>query len=102
MSEVEGLVAMQQAVLASETRHVQHGASFRVAYKWLHDTLEAECSAAGYFGPRGIVLRPRLTYAVSDHWKITGGAEWYDGESSSMFGLLRLNSTVFAEIRRGF
>ena len=52
------VVAMQQAALSGQTRRHQHGASARVSYKWLHDTLEAEVAAAGYARPRGAVLRP--------------------------------------------
>jgi hypothetical protein len=95
-------VALQQATLAGEARRVQHGASFRAAYKWLRDTLEAEVAAAAWFGPRGFTLRPKITYAVTDHWKVAGGAEWFRGETLSVFGLLRPNSTVYLEVRRAF
>ena len=41
-----------------------------VVYKWLHETLEAECAAAGYAGPRGAVVQPKVAYAVTDDWKV--------------------------------
>jgi hypothetical protein len=99
---VSTVVAAQQAVLNSQVRQVQHGASFRVAYKWLRDTLEAECAAAATFGPRGHTLRPKIVYAVSDHWKALAGAELFRGESSSVFGLLRPNSVAYLEARWSF
>lgn len=96
------VVATQQAVLNSQTRRSQHGASLRLSYKWLHDTLEAECAAAGYAGPRGAVVQPKLAYAVTDDWKVLAGAEIFSGETSSLFGLMRRNSTGYAELRWSF
>ena len=95
-------IAAQQAVLSSQARRVQHGMSFRVANKWLRETLEAECAAAAFFGPRGLNIRPKITYAVNDHWKMLLGAEVYRGESSSVFGLLRPNTAAYLEARWSF
>ncbi len=71
-------------------------------YKWFHDTLEAECAAAGHFDPRGVTLRPKVAYSLSDRWKAIVGAELFRGQASSLFGLLRQNSTAFVEVRRSF
>jgi hypothetical protein len=91
-----------QDVLNSQTQGVQHGASFRIAYKWLHETLEAECAAVAYVGPRGGALRPKVVYALTDSWKVLAGAEVLRGQSSSIFGLLDANSTGYAELRWSF
>ena len=96
------VVATQQAILNSQTRRSQHGASLRLSYRWLHDTLEAECAAAGYAGPWGAVVRPKVAYAVTDDWKVLAGAEIFSGETSSLFGLMRRNSTGYAELRWSF
>jgi hypothetical protein len=98
----EGAVAGLQGVLNSQATRVQHGASFRVSHKWLRETLEVECAAAGVFGPDGLALRPKVTYAVTDDWKVLGGAEVYRGDSSSVFGLLKSNSTAYLEARWSF
>jgi hypothetical protein len=95
-------VAAQQAILNSQTRRAQHGASFRLGYKWLHDTLEAEIAAAAYAVPSGAALRPKVAYALTDHWKVLMGAEILRGESASLFGLLRQNSTAYSELRWSF
>jgi hypothetical protein len=95
-------VASQQAILNSQTRQAQHGASVRIGYKWLHETLEGELAAAGYAAPSGAAVRPKITYALTDHWKVIGGAEIMRGETASLFGLMRQNSTMFSELRWGF
>ncbi len=102
LSPTEAGVAELQGILNSQVTRVQHGASFRVSYKWLRETLEGECAAAGFIGPDGLALRPKVTYTVTDHWKVLAGAEIYRGDSSSVFGLLRPNSTAFLEARWSF
>jgi hypothetical protein len=96
------LVARQQAIMTAQTQTVQHGASARVSYKWLHDTLEAEVAAAGFARPGGSVIRPKITYAVSDRMKLLFGGELYRGSAASQFGMLRGNSGAFAEARWSF
>ena len=101
-SDFVSVVASQQAILNSQTRPTQHGMSLRLAYKWLHETLEGELAAAGYARPSGVALRPKVVYAVTDDWKAVIGAEVFRGEAASLFGLLRPNSTGYAELRWSF
>ena len=96
------VVAAQQAIVNSQARRTQHGASLRIAYKWLHETLETECATAAYAEPSGATLRPKVTYAVTDHWKALVGAEIFRGEAASAFGLLRSNTTGYLELRWSF
>jgi hypothetical protein len=102
LSPTQAGIAELQGILNSQTRRVQHGASFRVAYKWLRETLEGEYAAVGFFGPDGLALRPKIAYAVSDNWKVLVGGELFRGDSSSLFGLLRPNSTWYVEARWSF
>jgi hypothetical protein len=95
-------VAESQSVLATQTRRMQHGASMRASYKWLHETLETEWAAVAYAGPRGVAMRPKVTYAVTDRVTVLAGAEIFRGEDESVFGLLRPNSTAFLEARLAF
>jgi hypothetical protein len=97
-----GSLAAMQAALSSQAARVQHGASSRVRYSWLHETLEAEIAGVGYFGPRGGVVAPKASYAVTDHWKVVAGAEVYRGADDSIYGILRRNSVSFAEVRFSF
>ena len=102
MTHQPGTSVSVQDVLNSQTRRTQHGASFRLGYKWLHDTLEAECAAVAYGAPSGTALRPKVTYALTDSWKVLAGAELLHGETASVFGLMEQNSTGFAELRWSF
>jgi hypothetical protein len=95
-------IAQQQAIVNGQTRRSQHGLSLRIAHKWLRETLEAECAAAGFLDPGGLTIRPKLAYALSDQWKLLVGAELFRGAHEAVFGLLRPNSTAYVETRWSF
>jgi hypothetical protein len=99
---LHGPEAGLQGIVNGQARQVQHGASFRAGYKWLHETLEAECAAVAYAAPSGVAVRPKVVYALSDSWKLLAGAEILRGESSSVFGFLERNSTAYGELRFSF
>jgi len=95
-------VAVQAALLDNQLDHVQHSFSLRVSYRWLQDTLEAELAAVVTVDRFGWVLRPRVTYALTDRWRLTVGGDLFGGERLSFFGNLRDNSAAFAELRWSF
>lgn len=95
-------LAEQQAVLSGQAERVQHGASVRASVKWWRETVETEWAAVAYAGPRGIVMRPKASYAASDRVLVTVGAEVFRGSDGSLFRALRPNSAGFAEVRWGF
>lgn len=102
VSSADSPWAQMESIFSGQTRTHQHGASARVSYKWWHDTLEAEVAAAGYADPRGGVLRPKISYAVTDRIKLLTGGEIYRGRATSNFAMLRDNSGGFVEMRWSF
>ena len=95
-------IAEQQAILSAQTRRVQHGASLRASGKWLHETLETEWAVIAYAAPRGLAMRPKVTYAATDRVTMSLGAEVFRGRDGSLFQLLRPNSATYLEARWGF
>jgi hypothetical protein len=79
-----------------------NGISFRVSKKWFNDTLEAEVLAVVNLTRNDRFVRPLVTYAFSDQWKGTIGAEFYRGAEDTQYGSLKPNRGAFAELRYGF
>ena len=98
----EAAVAFQAAILNSQVARAQHGATSRVKHTWRNETLAAELATVAYFGPRGLVLVPKTSYAITDHWTLVAGAEVYRGDSRSVLGLFRTNSVAYGELRLAF
>jgi hypothetical protein len=95
-------VALEEAGFSNQARRVQNGATLRLSDKWRHDTLDAEIAAVAYAAPRGVAIRPKASYAVSDRLKVVAGADLYRGDASSLFGILRDNSGAYLEFRWSF
>ncbi|MBI3524720.1 MAG: hypothetical protein HY066_09355 [Betaproteobacteria bacterium] len=95
-------VALLNALIDGQRDRISNGISFRVSNKWFNNTLEAEVFAVLNLTRRDRFIRPLLTYAFTDHWKGTVGAEVYGGAADTQFGSLKPRRGVFAELRYGF
>ncbi|MFL6656915.1 MAG: hypothetical protein ACJ8GW_02485 [Massilia sp.] len=95
-------LALGAAVGASQGDRFQHGFTYRIANKWWNETLEGELAGVVSLTRRDWAFKPRLTYALSDHWRATAGMNWYRGEEATFFGALAPTSSAFVELRYGF
>ncbi len=95
-------VAIQQAVQTNQLDRVQHGISLRLSHKWWNETLEGEVVGVFAITRGGYVIRPKVTYALTDRWKGVIGADIFRGPRPSFFDNLRDNSTAYAELRWSF
>jgi hypothetical protein len=95
-------VATLNTLINAQEDPVSNGISFRISNQWLNDTLEAEIFAAINVTRDNSFLRPLITYAFSDHWKGTLGAELYFGDADTQYGSQKENRGAFLELRYGF
>lgn len=85
-----------------QTRENTYGMTARVANLWLNQTLGAELFVQRYFGDGSMYLHPQVSYAITDHVKVTAGAVWYTGKEGTLFGVMKKNNGVFGELRYSF
>ncbi len=71
------------------------GLTLRLSDRLLNDKLRWEISAVLDLSGNSRVIRPRLSYAVNDHLRLTAGLDHFNGPSQSYFGALTKNSTGF-------
>jgi hypothetical protein len=95
-------VAVEQALINFQLDRIQHAVSLRIGRRWLNDTLAGELGVIFAFARLDYVVRPKASYAITDRWKITVGADVYGGPARSPFGRLRDNSTGYVELRLDF
>ena len=93
---------VSQAINTQQQVRMNHGFSLRPSLKLMNETLEMELAWVGWLTTGGQLLRPKITYAITDHFKAIAGAEIYSGPTDSFFGRLRDVSSAFAEIRATF
>ncbi len=101
-SPLERNLALQNALIGGQRDSISNGITFRVSNKWFNDTLEAEIFAVANIRRNDGLLRPLLTYAFTDAWKGTVGAEIYRGAADTEYGSLKSNRGAFTELRYGF
>jgi len=65
-------------------------------------TLDLDIAFVVNFERTNWFLRPKLTYALTDSWKLSAGGEIYRGQDDSQFGFLESNTTAYAEARWSF
>ncbi len=92
----------QQAIIANQQDRFQHGVSMRVSHRWLNETFEAEVGGLYWFTRSNYAIRPKATYAFTDHLKGTLGADLFRGPPNSFFGRIRDTSTAFFELKFSF
>lgn len=95
-------LAVQGAIGASQLDRFQHGLTYRIANKWWNETLEGELAGVVSLSHREWAFKPRLTYAMSDHWRTTLGMNWYRGQADTFFNYLAPTSSGFVEVKYSF
>jgi hypothetical protein len=96
------LLAEQVDLLSNQLAPDLHGASVRINHKACNETLESEIAAVVWLRKGDSAIRPKVTYAFTDHLKGIVGGEFYHGPPESFFGRLSRASSAYAELQIGF
>ncbi len=94
--------AVQNAITFGQQDRANYGMTTRLSNKWFNDTLTAEVLAFVNFRRNNSYIRPLITYAFTDHFKTSVGAELYHGADDTFFGRVQRNQGAFAEVRYSF
>ncbi|MBL6975833.1 MAG: hypothetical protein ISR64_08895, partial [Deltaproteobacteria bacterium] len=75
----------------------------RIEWKLLHETLSVEVLGMLNASTLEWMVRPKITYAVTDALKVLVGGEVYGGPDDSLYGLIdQTLSAGFVEARVSF
>lgn len=84
--------------LNSEFGGQEYGVSLRLFDRYWNDRLKAEIGAIFDISSRSRLIRPRITYSISDSIKATAGLDYFDGGEQSYFGSRARNRLGFVEL----
>lgn len=99
VTQIQQAIARSNALVLNFPEATNPGGSVRFSYDSIDRTWNASVSVLGYLAAGSqFLVRPRVTYAPADSWKITGGADFYGGNENLTLGALRGLSTVSAEV----
>ncbi len=100
--EPSSVLSAQLSQLSRQQYSNDYAFSLHPSYKMWNDTLEVEISYFFWLRKGDSVFRPKVTYALTDHFKTIFGGEWYAGPSDSFFGSIQNSSSFFCELRFNF
>lgn len=84
--------------LNSEFSEKEWGITLRMAQHFLNERLKLELSTIIDISNKSSIVRPRVSYAISDAVKLQLGIDYFRGEPDSYFGSRIKNKTGFIEM----
>jgi hypothetical protein len=96
-------LAKKNRLLFSQQYEISHALSLRAAKSFWHDTLDLEVMGYVNITSHEYLLKPKLTYSITDAFSLIIGGEWYQGPDDSLFDLVDpYLSALFGELRLSF
>jgi hypothetical protein len=95
-------LAVQNAIFAQQLHRVENGASLRISYQFLNETLTTEIAAVQFFQDGDAAVSPKITYKATDTLRLTLGGQVFSGPAESFFGGQQDNTNAYLEVRWGY
>lgn len=92
-------VAQRQVRVSNQSAVTQSGITWRLARNWWNDTLLIETSGVLLWTSGSGVWRTKIAYALTDHWQLQAGTDYYFGPDTTFFGQLRKNRLLYVQAR---
>ncbi len=102
MAPLAPAIAKANALLLGYQDHARPGATLRLSYTNDPSGIEAEIFALGNFVGGDYFIRPKISYAWSDAFRTTLGADHYAGPEDRPLGALHGYNSVFGEAKVSF
>ena len=87
-----------ERALNNQGHRITHAASLRISYQQPDNRWKASITGILNITDGDYLLRPKLEYGFSDHWKARSGYEYNHGKDATFFGQSRKNNAGFAEL----
>jgi hypothetical protein len=94
-------LASSNEILHGAWRKTIVGAAGRLKRELFRNQGWIEVSGAAYQGG-GASLQTRLSWSPVDNWRLSLGADYFEGSRNSFFGAVNKNKSIFLEMRRGY
>ena len=90
-------------MIFGQQRQTSHSVMARLSWLTLHDNLTLEVSGLYGFTLEDWMLRPAVTWSISDALRLRAGAELMGGPDDTMYGMVdETLSAGFVELRASY
>jgi hypothetical protein len=102
-NDLLGELELKNRMISSQLYEISHAAFMRPSLALLHETLDIEFLAYYNITTEESILRPVVSYDISDALILKLGGEWYKGPENTLFGTVeRALSSAFIELKASF
>jgi hypothetical protein len=96
-------IAFRNRLLASQQYAHTHSVFLRAVKSFWHETLDAELMGYVNLTSEEILIKPKVTYDLTDALTLSVGGEWYQGQEETLFDLIDpYLSSFWGELRLTF
>lgn len=96
-------IIQKNRMISEQIERVQHGATLRAEWKLWQETLKLEALLYTNFTTEEWMVRPKISYDITDTLKITFGGELFLGPGNTLYGTIdETQSAVYAELKKSF
>ncbi len=96
-------IQARNQMIMSQQYELQHSAMMRLAWNTLHDTLDLELMAMVNITSHETLLRPKISYDITDAFAFTVGGEIYLGKDETLYGMIdEQQSAGYTELKISF
>ena len=92
------MLALAQQRLNNEFARREQGLTLRLSDRAFNDRLRWELGLIVDLTGHSHLLRPRVSWAFSDRWRVSAGLDHFGGPAQSSFGSRWVNRVAFAEL----
>jgi hypothetical protein len=93
---LQSTAAPRQRLLFPRTNHL---ASFYFRTNFFRDTLRPELFVLTGLNQRQLMVRPRISKTINDHWSVGVGADFLGGSRKNLFGYFDSRDRVVVELK---
>jgi hypothetical protein len=96
-------IALRNRMLTGQLKQWSHSISFRPACQCFYETVGIELLGLINFNTEEILLKPKISYDVTDDLQFTAGIQIYHGPTDTLFGVLEEERNAgFLELKASF
>lgn len=100
---VNYLMNTQNRLFSQQLDEITHSLTLRASVSLFHETMTAEVAAMANLTTEEYIVKPKISYNITDAMNLYLGVEYYNGPQETLFGIVKDHlSSVFVEFKTSF
>ena len=93
----------QNRMFSQQLDELTHSLTLRASVNLFHETMTAELVGMSNLTTEEYLIKPKISYNITDAMNLYFGVEYYNGPKETLFGIVKDHlSSVFVEFKTSF